>query len=183
VPGVPLVAGTQPPYTGLIVGEAPGRDEHVKRCPFVGWAGSFLRGELANLLSRSKQEKVFLTNAFQQWPICSHRIQTPNQAMVNSHQRLLKADISACAGPKAILAVGRIALYAVTGNAAYLNQRTWPMYKLVARTPYSSAPGLAQGAAAIPVIAVYHPRYVRVQQHSALLQPWRRSILKFGGLI
>jgi uracil-DNA glycosylase family 4 len=166
----------------LIVGEAPGKEEHVRGRPFVGWAGSFLRAELARHLDPQTQEKIFLTNAFRLWPICSHRRPTPDKAMVDSHRFLLTNEIATCRELQAILAVGRIALYAVTGNAAYFDERVWPMRNLIARR-HSSAPGLIQGTS-VEVIAVYHPRFVRSQQQNkGVLRAWRRGIARLDTLV
>lgn len=183
VRGTPLEDESAPPYSCVIVGEAPGRDEHMNGRPFIGRAGRFLRAELRSLVSDHEGRKqVFLTNSFQLWPSCSHRVQTPDAAMVRSHRSLLQAEFTVCE-PKTILALGRVALYAVTDNAAYLNKGKYPMHKLVGtKDPlgirYAPAASLIPPTRPVEVISTYHPRYIQsqTQKRPDLHRDWQSHI-------
>jgi len=179
--GTPLLVGglTDVPYPGLVVGQAPGRDEHEEGCPFVGAAGSFLRVRLEKLLGADSQ-KVFMTNAYGWCPKCSDDVQTPTREMVNSaeNQRRFKRDVAKCGDSvRAILAVGQVAVEAVTC------QRFNDMDDVLCESSYPTCDGVLP--AGIPVLPVYHPSYMlRRGGLTAQEYPeWRERILEWRKLI
>ena len=159
--GTPLVDAGRPSvarYTGIVVGEAPGRYEHAEQCPFVGAAGSFLRLRLQKLLDDKQQKRVFLTNATKRCPDC-RPFKNPTvaqwQQMVCDHRKDLAREIRRHIAPddsKAILALGRVALFAVT-NDWNSNLKTTVGECLYTPNNIGLPPD-------IPVIPAYHPTYI-----------------------
>lgn len=108
-----IVRGVGPtPARGMIVGEAPGRRETKIGVPFVGRSGELLDWLLEDL--HIDRRTVFVTNAVKVMPTDAvGRIRTPTEAEINKWHSSLMADVSATQ-PRAILALGRTAQYALT---------------------------------------------------------------------
>ena len=156
------------PFAGIaLVGEAPGADEVKQNQPFVGRSGQLLNKviEAAGL----KREHLLIANVFRYQPpgnkvdhfFLSQRAakaagieldlsrgkfgSTYVQAQFSPEIDYLVATLKKYK-PKAIVAVGRTPLWALTGLSGITAQRgQWLENRLIPE---------------IPVIATYHPSYV-----------------------
>lgn len=101
------------PSLGMIVGEAPGREEVEQGRPFVGRSGKLL--ETALRAVGVTRESVFVTNIVKELPLDSEeKIRRPTQEEIEAWMPILQGEIANCA-PAAILALGRTAAKALTG--------------------------------------------------------------------
>lgn len=109
-----MVAGEGPmPAKGLIVGEAPGREEVEQGRPFVGKSGKLLDTVLRSC--GVDRAEIFVTNVVKELPLDSDgKIRKPYPEEVLLWSAILDGEIQETA-PKAILALGRTAVDAVTG--------------------------------------------------------------------
>src|SRR5512138_2195840 len=108
-----MVPGEGPmPALGMIVGEAPGKQEVEQGRPFVGRSGKYLEGVLRALGVR--REEVYITNVVKEWPIDSEgKTRRPFDVEVQEWAPILQGEILEVA-PAAILALGRTAVNALT---------------------------------------------------------------------
>ena len=124
----------------LIIGEAPGADEDRQGEPFVGRAGQLLTQMLRAVGLR--REEVYITNILKCRPP-GNRDPLPEE--VASCHDYLERQI-ALAGPRLILAVGRVA-------AQNLLQTDTPVGRLRGIVHY-------YGNNKIPLVVTYHPAYL-----------------------
>jgi DNA polymerase len=124
----------------LIIGEAPGADEDRQGEPFVGRAGQLLTRMLRAVGLR--REEVYITNILKCRPP-GNRDPLPEE--VASCHEYLERQI-ALAGPRLILAVGRVA-------AQNLLQTDTPVGRLRGIVHY-------YGNNRIPLVVTYHPAYL-----------------------
>ena len=120
----------------MIIGEAPGFEEDRQGKPFVGKAGALLTKMLA-AINLNREKDVFITNILKCRP---PENRNPNQAETTACIPILKRQISII-DPKAILALGRIAVHELLG-------KTESIGKLRVETHNYNE---------IPVIVTYHP--------------------------
>jgi uracil-DNA glycosylase len=137
-------------------------------------AGAFLRLRLQALLG-ADQQTVFLTNALYLCPRCRQFAAATVaewKRMLGDprHQERLVADI-ACCTPREILALGREALYAVTGEWIGQGKLADAVGEWHERTGHAFVPS------GVPVMPAYHPTYVST--NAALYLEWRKHILKW----
>lgn len=115
-PWVEFVPGQGPIDADLmIIGEAPGRLENVRKTPFVGPVGI----NLLNLLEDVDIDirRVFLTNAVKYWPYerkedGTFRTKTPQEAEIALFREYLMDEI-AIVQPKIVALAGNVASQAV----------------------------------------------------------------------
>ena len=109
-----MVPGEGPqPATGMIVGEAPGREEVEQGRPFVGRSGKLL--ETALRAVGVTRESVYVTNIVKELPLDSDdKIRRPTQEEIDAWMPILQSEIESTA-PAAILALGRTAARTLTG--------------------------------------------------------------------
>lgn len=108
-----MVPGKGPiPAAGMIIGEAPGRDEVKAGEPFVGRAGKLLTSALQALgVSR---DEVYITNVVKEIPLDSNdKIRRPFDSEIEAWRPILEGEIQNVA-PEAILVLGRTATQALT---------------------------------------------------------------------
>jgi DNA polymerase len=124
----------------LVIGEAPGADEDRQGEPFVGRAGQLLNAMLRAIdLDRGD---VYIANILKCRPPNNRDPKPAEQASCSPY---LEQQIDLL-GPRAILAVGRIA-------AQYLLQSDETIGRLRGRVMH-------YGASQIPIIVTYHPAYL-----------------------
>lgn len=100
-----VVPGVGPiPAPGMIVGEAPGRNEIEQGKPFCGRSGALLDEALG--ASGATRSEVYITNVFKGDVGIGNR--NPDSDEIHDHRNILLDEVSAC-NPKAILLLGRIA--------------------------------------------------------------------------
>lgn len=100
-----IVPGVGPvPAPGMVVGEAPGRNEIENGVPFCGASGRLLDGAFA-ACGRSRDE-FYITNAFKGDVGAGNR--NPTQEELDDHWPLLEAEIVGVR-PRGILLLGRVA--------------------------------------------------------------------------
>lgn len=99
VPGVGPV-----PAPGMIIGEAPGRQEIEQGKPFVGRSGALLDEALG--ANDTTRELFFITNVYKGDVGVGNR--NPNPDEIQDHWELLRGEISDC-NPKGILLLGSVA--------------------------------------------------------------------------
>lgn len=135
----------------LIVGEAPGEHEISALRPFVGRAGKFLDGALKTIGMKRKQFNIANVvpwrppnNDLDQWFIKGE----PNEAVQEGVTRL--RDYIYRSKPRAILALGNTALWALTGKSGITNRRG---------SLYWYSTGVVDGPRPI-VVPTLHPAYV-----------------------
>lgn len=124
------------PACGMIVGEAPGREEIEQGRPFVGRSGKLLYTALRSVgIDRAD---IYVTNVVKELPLDSdERIRRPYPDEIEAWGPILSGEIEATA-PAAILALGRTAANALTGLSGDI--------------PWGSKVG--------NVYVVWHPAYV-----------------------
>lgn len=133
VPGVGPV-----PAPGMIIGEAPGRNEILEGIPFVGPSGALLEEALENFgVARSY---VYITNVYKGDVGKGNRNPTPRE--VDAHGSILRREIKKV-DPRAILLLGRFAC----DQFGFYE----PMNKIVGQASMEYAPVL---------IPCYHPAYI-----------------------
>ena len=103
----------------MIIGEAPGAEEVMRKRPFVGPAGRVLRqlmevARLSTTISPTVLEpNCWLTNVVKFRP---PRNRTPFPAEIMSVRHLLREEWKAVGAPRVVIAVGGVALHAVLGK-------------------------------------------------------------------
>lgn len=123
----------------VLVGEAPGEQEDLKGVPFVGRAGRFLDSVLAEVgLERSR---VFITNVVRCRPPSNRK---PREDEVERCFSYLAAELRELR-PKIVVALGSVALKALTG-------RTGRLSAMIGKEFESESAGMD-----LVVIACYHP--------------------------
>lgn len=120
----------------MVIGEGPGADEDVQGRPFVGKAGQLLDKMLA-AIELSRTENCYITNIVKCRP---PQNRDPEPSESSACRRFLEAQISLIQ-PKAILAVGRIAMQNLLGTAEGITKLHGRFFKY----------------AGFPLMAIYHP--------------------------
>lgn len=121
----------------LIVGEAPGPQEHKQKLPFVGPSGQILR----TLLTRAGIEhRCVYTNTVKFWPHEGRKTRTPTPTEVAAHRPLLERDLLKFA-PSLVILVGETAAKAF-GFTGTIGQVQGKLLQL--------APGVG-------ILPIYHP--------------------------
>jgi len=105
------VPGNGPKYASImIIGEAPGREEVLRKKPFVGRAGRFL----TKILEKNKidRNKIYVTNVV--------KFRTPDNRKPNKKEILAYADILEheieTIRPRLVVLLGNTAIEAVLGK-------------------------------------------------------------------
>lgn len=118
--GTVYVPGEGENPQAIIIGEAPGAVEEIKRRPFVGKSGLVLRQlMLTARLSTgfapdlSREGNCWLTNVVKFRP---HRNRDPYWIEVQKFRPLLRAEWIAIGKPRIVIPVGGIALKALSGK-------------------------------------------------------------------
>lgn len=111
-----MVPGEGPqPCLGMIIGEAPGRDEVAAGRPFVGASGKLLAATLRSF--GVERGEVYITNVVKELPLDDeNQIRRPYTEEVAEWGEVLQGEILNTA-PRAILALGRTASDALTHHA------------------------------------------------------------------
>jgi len=151
---------TKPSNGILIIGEAPGRNEAIKKRPFVGPAGMLLDRILAK--AHVERDATFICNVFRWQPTWS--VDSNGKRRNNDIENFFTSDMTvACTdfspyngrslhqshkeeidhliniirreNPKRIIALGTIALWALTGKTTMRDVRG-----KITQSPYSPAP-------------------------------------------
>lgn len=108
------VASPTAPATYMVIGDAPGTEEHRTGTPFVGAAGTLLRESLE--LAGIRHEEVIYANAVQCWPLPSLNATYGAATIEEARQCLLHAWVEVWNHrPRVIILVGSTTLQAVTG--------------------------------------------------------------------
>lgn len=104
----------------MIIGEAPGAQEEIRKRPFVGPAGIALRDlmGIAGLWNMPKDslhglQNAWLTNVMKFRP---PRNRTPTQLEIDAAKPFLRREWQAIGATRLIITVGFTALYAVSGQ-------------------------------------------------------------------
>jgi uracil-DNA glycosylase len=150
----PTDALQAPQVDWLIVGEAPGENEDAQGEPFVGQAGKLLDNMLAAMkvnpsldgqpTGLSRQQGVYIANVLKCRPPANRNPSPEEVAMCEPY---LARQIELLR-PKIILAMGRFAIFSLTGS----NE---PVGKLRGRVH-----ALKHASYQAPVIVTYHPAYL-----------------------
>ena len=123
----------------LLIGEAPGRDEHIQGRPFVGRSGKLLEKTLS--LIGIERKEVFITNVVKYRPTNN---KLPHPEPSSPCQKLLLDNQLKIICPKAICALGAVATQALLSSQIKISQLRGRIFK------YSSA----------NVIPTFHPAYI-----------------------
>lgn len=163
-----MISGEGPqPALGMVIGEAPGRDEIKYGRPFVGKAGSLLDTALHAV--GIQRDEVYITNVVKELPLDSDgKIRRPTPGEVLDWWPILEGEIASTA-PAAILCLGRTA-----GNAVAHH-----LYGLEGDVPFKTALG---GQAFV----AWHPAYLLRGGHGsagyrdwlAQLLPWAEAVIR-----
>lgn len=110
-----MVPGEGPqPALGMIVGEAPGKQEVAEGRPFVGKSGKLLETAL-RAFGVSRNDEVYITNVVKEMSTDSQgKIRRPYSEEIEAWEAVLDGEIENTA-PAAILTLGRVAAEALTG--------------------------------------------------------------------
>ncbi len=128
----------------MLIGEAPGETEVVKRRPFVGKAGKNLDAFLQ--LARLEREEIFVTNVVKIRPVETGptgrlRNRAPNREELSLFTPWLLREIAAVK-PQALVTLGNVPLRALTS----------------AQTTIGDCHGQwLSSRAGVPLYALYHP--------------------------
>lgn len=92
----------------MLIGEAPGRSEHIERKPFVGKSGQIL--DISLQLAGLSRLACYVTNAYKCWPGRDRygNDLTPTERQVEDHAALLSVELKRVK-PRVIGTVGRVA--------------------------------------------------------------------------
>ena len=128
----------------MLVGEAPGETEVLKRRPFVGKAGKNLDEFLT--LARLNREDIFVTNAVkirptEKGPTGRTRNRAPNKEELSLFVPWLIREIQAVR-PRALVTLGNVPLKALAGGKYSVGGCHGQWLKIEAR---------------VPLFALYHP--------------------------
>ncbi len=124
----------------MIIGEAPGADEDRLGEPFVGRAGKLLDAMLLALGLR--REQIYITNVLKSRP---PKNRDPKPEEMQACWPYLQRQIE-LVGPKILLSVGRIATQTLLRSDLNIGRLRGRVHRF--------------GAAAIPLVATYHPAYL-----------------------
>lgn len=163
----PLVLGEgashAPPL--MLIGEAPGETEVIKRRPFVGKAGKNLDEFLA--LAQFKREEIFVTNVVkirpaETGPTGRTRNRAPNKEELSLFSPWLLKEIEAVQ-PGALVTLGNVPLKALTAPQNTIGDchGKW----------MQSLPG-------IPLFALYHPASILYRR--ALAPVYEEDVLRLA---
>jgi len=94
----------------VIIGEAPGLNEVLKRAPFVGKAGENLN-YLINISRFDRKKDILITNAFPFRTYINNKNRTPKAKELQIGAKLLKEELNIIK-PKLILLLGNSAIKA-----------------------------------------------------------------------
>jgi uracil-DNA glycosylase family 4 len=166
-----------PGATYLIVGEAPGENEVSQARPFCGRSGKFLDGALNAVGLRRRQFNIVNVvpfrppgNDISKWFPKGE----PNDAVVEGTRRL--RDYIHRSKPRAILALGNTALWALVGKRG-ISDRRGSIYEWVD----DPTTGLSANAVQrIPVLPTLHP--AAVLRESTLANLFARDLARFKQL-
>lgn len=152
------VAGEGPqPCFGMIVGEAPGREEDREGRPFVGRSGRLLDTALRAIgIERSE---VYVTNVVKDLPLdAEDKIRRPTEEEIAAWLPILAGEIEKTA-PAVILALGR------TSTNALLSR----LHGVTGNIPFGSVVG--------NIVVAWHPAFVL--RNSADFENWLRQLDPF----
>ena len=151
-----------PQARGLILGEAPGAEEERLGRPFIGPSGKLLSEALVEA-DLSEEFDVWITNVIKTRPPDNC---TPTPAEIFDELGALDHEIGSVE-PEAILALGNVPLYALTGQDGGVTKRhgKWE-YGIIC-------------AAGIPVLPCVHPAYV-LRDRRKWLDSFRRVVRDFA---
>ncbi len=128
----------------MLVGEAPGETEVLKRRPFVGKAGKNLDEFLT--LAKLDREEIFVTNAVkirptEKGPTGRTRNRAPNKEELSLFVPWLLREIQAVR-PRALVTLGNVSLIALAGSGHTVGDchGQW-----------------LESQAGVPLFALYHP--------------------------
>lgn len=128
----------------MLIGEAPGETEVIKRRPFVGKAGKNLDEFLS--LAGLAREEIFVSNVVkirptEKGPTGRTRNRAPNKEELSLFTPWLMKEIAAVR-PRALVTLGNVPLKALAGSAVTIGMchGQW-----------------LESAAGIPLFALYHP--------------------------
>ncbi len=140
-----LVFGKGNSHSSLVImGEAPDKTEDEKGEPFVGKAGKLLDNMIASL--DLKREAIYILNAIKCRPPNNR---PPEDNEIESCKPLWKIQLTIIR-PKAILALGNSALFALAGQRGITKKAgKWSQYE--------------EADLKIPVLASFHPAFLLSQ--------------------
>jgi uracil-DNA glycosylase family 4 len=170
VPGGPLLFGNRScRFTGLVLGQEPGPNEHEDHCPFVGAAGAFLRVRLLKLLG-GKADRVFLTNVSAWCPSCLRK-QKPTQ---QQQRAWLQQDVAAFRDDlQVVLALGQTAVREAAAQRI-------PIRQAVKKRTLVPKQGLFP--ANVIIVPAYHPSFILLRAGGVAgskYSEWERAIMRF----
>ena len=146
----------------MLIGEAPGETEVLKRRPFVGKAGKNLDEFLS--LARLNREDIFVSNAVkirptETGPTGRTRNRAPNREELSLFVPWLMKEIAAVR-PRALVTLGNVPLKALTDSKATVGDchGQW-----------------LSSSAGIPLFALYHPASIIYRR--ALEPVYRQDVL------
>ena len=152
----------------MLIGEAPGETEVIKRRPFVGKAGKNLDEFLS--LARLNREEIFVTNTVkirptETGPTGRARNRTPNKEELSLFVPWLLREIAAVK-PKALVTLGNVPLKALTDSKATVGARhgQW-----------------LDSRAGVPLFALYHPASILYRK--ALAPVYTQDVLTLAAAL
>ncbi len=134
-----VVFGAGNPQADLVlIGEAPGREEDEKGCPFVGEAGQLLERILFAM--KLTREDVYICNVIKCRP---PKNRDPQEDEIAACQQFLKLQLAAIR-PRLIITLGRFATQTLLQSKEPISQlrRRWHAYD------------------SVPVMPTYHPAFL-----------------------
>ena len=149
----------------MLIGEAPGETEVIKRRPFVGKAGKNLDEFLS--LARLRREMIFVTNVVKIRPVETGptgrtRNRAPNKEEISLFTPWLLKEIEAVR-PKALVTLGNVPLKALTAP----------------QNTIGDCHGQWLGSAAgVPLYALYHPASIIYRR--ALAPVYEEDVLRLS---
>jgi DNA polymerase len=153
-----------PKARGLILGEAPGAEEERLGRPFIGPSGRLLSEALAE--AGLEEDELWITNVIKTRPPDNR---TPTGQEVIDVLDELDFEISSVE-PEVILALGNIALFALTGEDTGVTRR---------RGHWETA---VVAGAGIPVLPCMHPAFVR-RNRPKYEDAFRRDVAQFAARV
>jgi DNA polymerase len=128
----------------MFIGEAPGRDEVIKRIPLVGRAGNFFNTRILGGAGLEREE-VYVTNAVLCRP---DNNRTPHFHELEACKKHLDAQVMLIS-PKLLVTMGNAPLYSTCGTQGITKEREIGM-----RLSNAWSDGRK-----IPVLPLFHPAY------------------------
>lgn len=156
------VAGEGPqPCLGMIVGEAPGKEEEKLGRPFVGRSGALLDTALRAL--GIVRQDIYVTNVVKELPLDAEgMIRRPTPEEIEAWMPILAGEIEKTA-PAVILALGR------TSTNALLSR----LHDVSGNIPFGSVVG--------NVVVAWHPAYVL--RNRSDYSTWLTQLNPFGVML